>query len=200
MTVYTNNVPQKNQTIAQTTDPIRNNFAFLDDAIDQEHNFDITDPTKTYHKQAAMPDIGSAPVAVPAGTNGMYYVIGSEARFLDDAPIDWKLNIWTTQLKGSVTSPSNSSNFTISAIPANVFGVVYFYRTSIPYAVFSGQFASDSTTVHGFNNRVLINGSSTDNPIELQNNPGTNLALRGSCASSTFQNKSYNYLILYKPA
>ncbi len=78
--VYNNNVPLGNQTIASTTDPIRNNFAFLQDAIGQEHNFDPTDPANTYHLQAAMPNQGSA--SLPAGTNGMYYVNNGQARFL----------------------------------------------------------------------------------------------------------------------
>lgn len=78
---YTNNVPQGNQTIASTTDPIRNNFAFIETSINQEHNFDATDATKTYHLQASMPDKMATP-ALPAGTNGIYYVQAGEARFV----------------------------------------------------------------------------------------------------------------------
>lgn len=81
---YNNNVPQGNQTIASTTDPIRNNFAFIQSAVGQEHNFDPTDPTQTYHTIASMPDFGSTP-ALPANTNGVYYVNSGEARFVNNS-------------------------------------------------------------------------------------------------------------------
>lgn len=81
--VYTNNVPQGSQTIAQTTDPIRDNFAFIQSAINQEHNFSAADPTVTYHLRASMPN--STPVGLPAGTNGMYYVEGGEAKFRNNS-------------------------------------------------------------------------------------------------------------------
>lgn len=93
--VYNNNVPLGNQTIASTTDPIRGNFAHLQSAIGQEHNFDPADPAKTYHLQAAMPNLG-APV-LPALTDGMYYVSGGESRFIDGSG-----NI--NQLTGSVVA------------------------------------------------------------------------------------------------
>lgn len=79
---YTPNTPQGNQTVAATQSPILNNFTFLDNAINQEHNFDVSDATKTYHKQASMPN-RAHPVALPAGTNGMHYVNGGQARYYD---------------------------------------------------------------------------------------------------------------------
>ncbi len=83
---YTPLVPQGNQTIASTTDPIRNNFVFLQGAVGEEHNFNLADATKTYHLQASMPNLGIAP-ALPSGTNGMYYVESGNARFWDGTTI-----------------------------------------------------------------------------------------------------------------
>lgn len=80
MTTYTNNVPQGNQRIADTQVPIQANFGFLQTAIGTEHNFNTTDPTKTYHLQASMPNQAVNP-AIPAGTNGVYYVSGNSPRF-----------------------------------------------------------------------------------------------------------------------
>lgn len=79
---YNNNVPLGSQTIAYTTDPIRNNFAFLQTGIGLEHNFDATDATKMYHTQVSMPDLGGAPV-LPSGTNGLLYLVSGELRYLD---------------------------------------------------------------------------------------------------------------------
>lgn len=84
---YTPNVPQATQTVAFTQPLIENNFGFLQASIGQEHNFDVTDPTKTYHKQASMPNYsgngGNDPAALPMFTDGMFYVLNSGARFFD---------------------------------------------------------------------------------------------------------------------
>ncbi len=90
MVVYTNNVPQANQKIATTQPIINSNFDYTQKAVGQEHNFiaNDTDPTHTYHKQASMPNrVGGDPVALPSGTNGIYYVNNSGARFYDGTTI-----------------------------------------------------------------------------------------------------------------
>ena len=81
---YTSNVPQANQQIATTQPIIQNNFGFLPAAIGQEHNFNAAgNGTDTYHLKASMPNYtgGIDPVALPAGTNGMYYVLGGIPKF-----------------------------------------------------------------------------------------------------------------------
>ncbi len=75
------NTPQANQQIAATQPLIQGNFAFLSTAINKEHNFNAADATATYHKQASMPNMAD-PTNPPAGTDGMYYVNGSHAKFI----------------------------------------------------------------------------------------------------------------------
>lgn len=82
--VYTNNVPQANQQISATQSPILGNFTFLPVSIGAEHNFNASGTgSDTYHLQASMPNrTGGDPVALPSGTNGMFYVLGGDAKFL----------------------------------------------------------------------------------------------------------------------
>lgn len=77
---YTSNVPQANQQIAATQGPINANFQFLLSSIGQEHNFDVSDATKTYHLKASMPNMVD-PIALPPGINGIYYVKGGQPWF-----------------------------------------------------------------------------------------------------------------------
>ncbi len=195
---YTNNVPQATQTIAFTQPLIQSNFSFLENSIGQEHNFDSTDATKTYHKQASMPNRAD-PVGLPAATNGMFYVSSGLPKFYDGTN-SWTLNQWRVITATAFNTPNNSSEFTIAALPAvPLIGTIYMYGgTGSNLLMESGQFWSDGTKVYGFNNRIVLNGSSNDSPIELVNNPSTNNALRAFVSSSTFQNKSYIYFIAYR--
>lgn len=198
--VYTNNVPQGNQQISTTQPLIQANFGFVQTGVGLEHNFNAAGSgTDMYHLKASMPNNALSP-ALPAGTNGVYFVNSANARFYEGTN-NWFLNIWTNVLTGTFNTSTSGTNVTIVAgIPDNTFGLVYIYRGSSPFAVTSGQFYCTANVVHGFTNRVIINSSSTDNPVELDNNPGTLNAIRGSAGSGTFANKTYNYLVLYRPA
>lgn len=80
---YTNNVPQGSQQIATTQPIIQANFGFLQSGIGIEHNFAPGGSgSDMYHLQASMPNrAGGDPIALPAGTNGMYYVRGGLPKF-----------------------------------------------------------------------------------------------------------------------
>ena len=78
--VYTNNVPQGNQTVAFTQPLIQANFGYLQDAISVEHVFDPADPLNTVHQHASMPNQAD-PVTLPPGTNGQYYISGGVPKF-----------------------------------------------------------------------------------------------------------------------
>src|SRR5574338_1201850 len=72
---YTPNVPQSNQTIAQTTNPIKNNFTYLDTTLKVEHSFNGNAPgvADGTHLHTSMPNQAD-PGSLPTGTNGQYYV------------------------------------------------------------------------------------------------------------------------------
>lgn len=83
---YTQNVPLGNQQIATTQPIIESNFQFLQADLGVEHNFNASGSANDmYHLKASMPNIASPPSGPPAGTNGMYYVQGGEARFINNA-------------------------------------------------------------------------------------------------------------------
>lgn len=72
---YTSNVPQPNQTVAGSRPQIQNNFGYIDTVMKVDHQFNNGFATLGTHKQCSMAD--QATPAVPAGTNGVYYVKGS---------------------------------------------------------------------------------------------------------------------------
>jgi hypothetical protein len=195
---YVNNTPQANQTISFTQPILEANCNYLQTAIGTEHNFDTATPGNMYHLQASMPN-RFTPVSLPTGTQGMYYVRAGIGRFFDGTN-EYTTSVWQT-LKGTFTSANSSAEFTIvAALPSNSFGFISIYRSSAPILCSSGQFVMSGTTVYGYSNRYITNGSSVDNSVELQNTSSTASALTAKCASSTFQNKLYNYFITYRPA
>lgn len=146
--VYTRNVPLATQTIANSQPQILGNFQFLEDSIGQEHNFDDTDPTKTYHLRASMPN-SSIPVSLPAGTAGIYYV-------RNDVPQFWngdRFYLQTLQTNPPIndietgTAALNTSTNDIVTVPANSAGTYYVFLPGSLDAYGVGLFVSDASSV-----------------------------------------------------
>lgn len=196
---YTNNVPQGNQTIASTTDPIRNNFAFIETDLQVEHSFNGNAPgvAEGVHLLASMPNRALSP-ALPAGTNGIYFVSSGLSYFYDGTR-NWNLNQWEAMLSGSYTPTSSSTYNTIAAIPANKVGIVILFRANASSYTQTGQFCTGATTCFGFSNRIKINGSSDDYPVELNNNNAGSLDLAGRALSNSYTGINYLYKIFYRP-
>lgn len=184
---YDNNVPQATQTIAQTQPIINENFAFLDSAIDQEHNFDVTDATKTYHKQASMPNQAD-PVALPAGTDGIYYVNGGLPKFYNGTAFSLIGNV---QIASGVNNIAGGGAFTILA-SGNYMGIVSIFRGPIPTVFEVFQFNMDGTNLVA-NNRVAVGGSSQ---IILQVNGSGDLQIKNGDSV----NRSFRWQVFYAPA
>lgn len=195
---YDNNVPQASQTVAATQSPINGNFAFIQTSLRADHNFNALNPGQAEgtHLQVSMPNQSLSPV-LPTGCNGTYF-INSGLAFFFDGTRSWVLNDWQNVLSGTYTPTSTSSFNTVVAIPANTVGQAIFYAGSVPVMA-SGTFFTDGATCYGFSNRIKINGSSDDYPIEL-NNSGSGLNLSGRAFSSAYNNKTYTYKIFYRPA
>lgn len=195
---YTNNVPQGNQTIATTQPIINANFQFIQTGVSVEHNFNASGSgSDMYHLKASMPNRALSP-ALPAGTNGIYFV-SSGAGYFYDGTNNYQLSIWTGVLKGTfVMSGTLNTPVNVVAIPASVFGVAYFYDiASTLKIVTSGQFVSDGASVYGMSN--LSDSTNTDTPVELVTNSGV-LDLKAATPSSLYAGKTFNYVILYRPA
>lgn len=132
MPTYTNNTPQATQTIASTQPLILDNFAYLDTSIGTEHNFDITDPTKTYHKQASMPNRAD-PGALPAGTNGMYYVGAGLPKYFG-AQVNF-ISLGTggimRSFSNNITVNAGATGAIVPAINGDFGGMIYVVRDDL---------------------------------------------------------------------
>jgi hypothetical protein len=153
---YTNNVPQANQKISTTQPIIEANFVYLQNAIGQEHNFpaNATNAEATYHLQASMPGQVD-PGALPAGTNGIYYVDQSSpalpkfyngtANFLWETPIQQFYDQQTHLV------PNNPLFVNMYTFSPNTFGTFYITRDAHISTGIVGQFLTDN------NNHLITN-------------------------------------------
>lgn len=188
---YNNNAPLGSQTVASSTDPIRNNFAFLQTAINKEHNFDAADPTLTYHLKASMPNSALSPTK-PAGTDGVYFV-NSGIPYFFDGTTNFPLQLVNTQsqktLSGVVTLTFGSAN-TIATVPAFSYGY-YLIGPKLPNTT-----SSNNCCAMGF-----FVSSSGNVQVGTVNDPGSSVSNSGrsiviSLSSPGF-NGTYNYTIIY---
>lgn len=152
---YTPAVPQGNQTIAATQAPILTNFTFLQTAIGQDHNFDVTGSgSNCYHNKASMPNIVT-PVALPAGTNGIYFVKNNSPKFTNAASVSQskEFNIVSSYPGGasyltSVGSVDIGTTFiTLATLPANSFGSFWISRVDQHTFHEIGNWNTSSTTL-----------------------------------------------------
>lgn len=188
---YDNNTPLVNQQIATTQPLILGNFAFLDTGIGTEHNFNVSGTgSDMYHLKASMPNLsGGDPVALPAGTNGLYYVLGGLAKFYNTA--SGAQFIQTTPLAQQVlkgtAALTSASAATVVSVPTNSVGCYYIRpplgTTNVPVA--AGQFVSLGSTVQ-------ISGTFDPN-MSLST---TGLTIKAILAHSA-DNGNYTYLIIY---
>ena len=196
---YTNNVPQGNQTIASTTTPIRNNFAFIQSTLQRDHQFNGNSPgiTEGVHLKVSMPNRSLSP-SLPATTNGIYFV-SSATPYFYDGTTNWQLNPWESVISGTYTPTSTSSFSNIVLLPANKVGIIIFYATA-GGTIQTGQFYTDGTQSFGYSNLVRTQGisGSNDYPVELMNVSSAGLNLRGR-AQSGYTNIAYTYNIFYRP-
>lgn len=194
--VYTPNVPQGNQTIASTQAPINGNFTFLHDALAVEHNVLNSNAAVTYHLQASMPNQALSP-SFPVGTDGVYFSSSTNPYYYDGTT-NWRMNDWEAILKGTYT-PSSASTFSnIVAIPANKVGLIVLSANSSSGYTQTGAFSTSGSRTFGFSNRIKINGSSDDYPVELNNNNNA-LFLQGRAYSSGYTGITYTYTVFYRP-
>lgn len=192
---YTSNVPQGNQQIATTQPTIQANFGFLNTGIGEEHNFNSAGSgTDMYHLKASMPNLALSPV-LPAGTNGVYFVNSGNGCYFDGTT-NWRTNQFQEVLTGTFTATNAFT--TVVAVPANVVGFGIFYKQSGTRYMSSFTFFSDAGNTYAFSNRIKINGSSDDYPVEM-NNSVASLNLEGQRFSSTYGG-NYTFKIWYRPA
>lgn len=126
---FNNNVPLANQTIAQTTDPIRNNFAFLQTNLQTEHSFNgnLVGVDEGVHKKVSMPDLGGAP-ALPTGTDGLIFIDGGNLKYYDG---------------------TNTSNLTEASTATN--GYQWIGRVLLQWGRVNGPFGSSANGTEAFN-------------------------------------------------
>ncbi len=95
-------------------------------------------------------------------------------------------------LSGTFASTGAFTNVVL--LPANVYGYIIFFRTSATRAAQLSPFVTTGTTCHGMSSRMVTNGSSDDDPVELNNNSAS-LNLQGR--TDDFGNQTYNFRLHY---
>lgn len=102
---YDDNTPLPNQTVAQTTDPIRNNFKFIQTDFRAEHVFNGSPggQQEGTHLQASMPNIVD-PAALPTGKKGIYYVRSNVPKFYNAAGGAQYIALGPNQFVNTITS------------------------------------------------------------------------------------------------
>lgn len=203
---YTPDTPQGSDTIASTTDPIRNNFGFLKDGLNVDHNFVDANPAAMYHKQVSMPAQGISPT-LPAGTVGAYFIrndAGNIEPYFYDGTNNWELNPWQRVLKGTWTPTSSNFEDVQTGILPNRIGMIFFYVEDAATARLSsmGTFYSTSAPQH-------IISYSTPQTYQASPKTRTDVELQNFFVGSTIRARinnpfllgiAINYTILYRPA
>ncbi len=191
---YTNNVPQANQTIASTTTPIRNNFAFIETDAQVEHCFNALPigQAEGTHIKASMPNTALSP-ALPMGTTGIYFVSSALAYYYDGTT-NWQLSQFQTVLTGTFTPTSTSTFTNMSAVPANVVGFGLIYTGG---AVQSFSFSTNGTNCFAYSNTIKFNSfASPGIALEMNNN---NAALMLQARLGLSSSAVFTYKIWYRP-
>lgn len=195
---YTNNVPQGSQLIPTTQPIIQANFGFLQTGLAVDHNFQAAGSgNNMYHNKASMPNQALSP-ALPAGTNGVYFVSSGKPYFYDGA-INSNMSCWEEVLTGSWTTPAASGTYSnIAAIPANKVGIVILSNLAAPNLMQFGFFNTNATNCFGFSNLI------SDDPLHSTfqtyinfNNNNVGLFLQGT-RHTTITAATYNYKVFYR--
>jgi hypothetical protein len=129
---YDNNVPLVTQTIAQTTGPIHDNFAFIQTQQQVEHIFNGNTPfgpqAEGTHIVTSMPNQTVDPSSLPAGCAGIYYVLNNQPKFYDGTTA-YFLQVGTREenvLTGTVTGVDGSFK-NVFTPPTNSMGNFWIY-------------------------------------------------------------------------
>lgn len=151
---YTNNVPQANQQIAATQGPILANFQFIQTDAQVEHIFNgNTGPLSVAqaegtHIQASMCNQND-PVALPTGTNGIYYVSGGVPKYYNTNGAQY---IATTGSRpnGTITGTAalTSSPSTIATLPASSTGFIFLFNPASSSVFFCSTFNTSASTAN----------------------------------------------------
>lgn len=97
-----------------------------------------------------------------------------------------------TILQGTFVLTSSFTN--ISALPANVYGYIIFYHNGGPSATQMSSFITTASTCLASSSRIVDNGTSDQDPVELNNNSG-NLFLQGK--KDDFSGTNWPWVIQY---
>lgn len=186
---YTQNVPQANQQIATTQPIIEANFQFMQTGVGQEHNFNPAGSgSDMYHTQASMPNKLVDPVALPMGTNGMYYVKGGVPKFYNGNAFEIQITqLFQFQTGGSILL-DNVTPVTVFTMPANSCG----YYFLVPPA----PIAASSASIMGFvvSDTANLKIGAVANPGILITSVG--LDLKAVTVNAAF-NGTYKLALLY---
>lgn len=187
--------------------PVQNNtnFTRLKAIVSADHVFnDSGQATDGYHNQMTMVARASpSPAILPAGSQGVLYnkLDGSNPAQLwyYDGTNDYQITPSPAVISGSVTLVTPGTYVTVSAIPPDVFGEIFFWKG---HFIQAGTFVSDGSIVNGFSygENFDSSGSSAAVMIKLAFDPlgVSGLNLRVTSNSSGSFNGVWNFKLFYR--
>jgi hypothetical protein len=185
MTIYTPNVPQPNQQIAQTQVPILNNFQYINTAMQVDHIWTdnlANTPSDGSHNKLSMPNQGADIAVLPTGINAVMYAKGGNVFSYNGAkrPI--------SGISGAAVVAISPAFTTLFTVPADCIGFVMIQGNTPP--------ATNLSITFNFN---IFSGT----PFWQQTYPvtGSQVVLSPAIVGSDFQvatnGASYNAFIKY---
>lgn len=182
-----------NSAVGTNTNSTRDHFWNVGSNEDGRHRF-IQSPAFT---------VGGNPTDPVLGT-GMDSVLYAK---LTNAQVEWFSRNSTgiyqfipNVLTGSVVVPVASYG-TLTSVPANVYGSIFAYTTSLAESsVQTGFFRSNGTTVQCWSNFFRINSSSSPTTVLSFGNgtEASGLNIRGRSSTAFAPDPTWNYIIKYR--
>lgn len=185
--------------------PMQNsaNFAQLKKIITKDHVFnDTAQATDGYHRQMTM-IARSTPGSLPTGANAILYTrldgaSKPQLRFYNGTN-DYQITP-TQDFKFATVNISNTTDyFTVTSVPANVYGEIFFFKDLI---IQPGAFVSNATVVNGYTyGKTFSTSSSTDLSVSLTlgfSVAATNLNLIVKMAPGNSNTGVWSYRLFYR--
>lgn len=152
-------------------------------------HYGFNDSSGGWHKQVTLPVLPAGPIPIPVtqplqgavytknvggGVTQLFYRRENNGSEIQITSATGLFNV-PFILSGTFVAGSSFSNIVL--LPANIYGYIIFFNASNP-VVQIGQLFTDGSKAYGFSNRIVTNGSSNDDAVELNNSSST-LNLQG---------------------
>lgn len=200
---YITGIPAGPDNPSQDQPNMQTNTNSINSIIGVDHyTFQSSTNSDGWHKQSTYPFLTVAPTTtnvqgavytkdVGGGQIELFYrhpSNGSEIQITNSTGL---FNV-PTILSGTFLTTNAFTNIVL--LPANVYGYIIFFSSTSPSPTQMSPFFTTATNATGYSTRVVRNGSSIDNPVELNNFSAT-LNLQGKI--DDFPANTFNFRAFY---